>query len=90
MLLVGANLLMSGFAALTRMDPGFRPDHLMTFDITTAEPYTGCHSFECLQQTILGRQAGETLAFASRRPAAEQNPPHPADFEFMRLGPSPE
>jgi predicted permease len=32
-LLVGANLLIAGFLNLTRRDPGFRPDNLLTFDI---------------------------------------------------------
>ena len=32
-LLVGANLLIAGFLNLTRRDPGFRSDHLLTFDI---------------------------------------------------------
>lgn len=32
-LLVGAELLIASFAHLVRHDPGFRPDHLLTFDI---------------------------------------------------------
>ncbi len=36
-LLVGAELLMAGFLHLSRRDPGFRPDHLLTFDIGVPE-----------------------------------------------------
>jgi predicted permease len=32
-LLVGAELLMAGFLNLTQRDPGFRTDHLLTFDV---------------------------------------------------------
>ena len=54
----------------------------------TADDERGRHSFERLQQTLLGRQAGEALALASRRPVAEQDPPHPADLELLRPRPS--
>jgi len=33
-LLSGAGLMINSFARLTRVDPGFRPDQLMTFDIS--------------------------------------------------------
>ena len=33
MLLVGAEVLIAGFLYVMRRDPGFRPDHLLTFDI---------------------------------------------------------
>jgi predicted permease len=33
MLLIGAELLTAGFLQLVRRDPGFRPDHLLTFNV---------------------------------------------------------
>jgi predicted permease len=36
-LLVGAELLMASFLHLTQRDPGFRADHLLTFDIGVSE-----------------------------------------------------
>ena len=36
-LLVGAELLTAGFLQLVRRDPGFRPDHLLTFNVGFSE-----------------------------------------------------
>ena len=39
-LLVGAELLMASFLQLSRRDPGFRSDHLLTFHIGLPEANT--------------------------------------------------
>jgi putative ABC transport system permease protein len=39
-LLVGAELLIASFVYLVRRDPGFRPDHLLTFDIGASDTTT--------------------------------------------------
>lgn len=38
MLIIGAITLARGFAALNRIDPGFRRDHILTFRITLSKP----------------------------------------------------
>lgn len=79
MLLVGANLLMSGLLALTRTDPGFRPDHLVAFDITTAEPYT-IEQEVALSDRVLGR-----MAAVPGVSAAAAGSPLPLQGHVMRL-----
>ena len=79
MLLVGANLLMSGFATLMRMDPGFRPDHLVTFDITTAEPYTD------EQEVALSDRVLEQVAAVPGVETAAAGSPLPLEGHVMRL-----
>jgi hypothetical protein len=39
-LLTGAELLMASFVYLARRDPGFRPDHLLTFEISQTDAQT--------------------------------------------------
>ena len=79
MLLVGANLLMSGLVALTRTDPGFRPDHLVAFDITTAEPYTDEQEV-ALSDRVLGQ-----MAAVPGVSAAAAGSPLPLQGHVMRL-----
>ena len=79
MLLVGANLLMSGLLALTRTDPGFRPDHLVAFDITTAEPYT------IEQEVALSDRVLAQMAAVPGVNAAAAGSPLPLQGHVMRL-----
>jgi len=39
LLLAGAGLLVKSFAKLVHVDPGFRPDHVLTFDLTLDAKY---------------------------------------------------
>jgi putative ABC transport system permease protein len=39
LLLAGAGLLVKSFAKLVRVDPGFRPDHVLTFDLSLDAKY---------------------------------------------------
>ena len=79
MLLAGASLLMSGFATLTRMDAGFRSDHLVTFDITTAEPYTD------EQEVALSERVLAQMAAIPGVQTAAAGSPLPLQGHVMRL-----
>lgn len=66
-LLVGAAMLMSGFVHLMRRDPGFRADHLLTFDIgvsdaqrTVAQQIAFCDRLLDRMTAIPGVQAAAT------------------------------
>ena len=65
--LVSANLLIAGFLNLTRRDPGFRSDHLLTFDIglpqsqyAVAEQVAFCDRLLERMRAIPGVQAAAT------------------------------
>jgi putative ABC transport system permease protein len=54
-LLVGAGLMMKSFVRLTRVDPGFNPDHLLVFNIGPAR------SADAMQQTNFYRGGIERI-----------------------------
>ncbi len=55
-LLIGAGLLVRSFVRLERTDPGFRPDHLLTFQITLPPArYKGDTQLAAFQRTLLER-----------------------------------
>jgi putative ABC transport system permease protein len=73
-LLVGAGLLMRSFAQLTRVDPGFNPDHLLTMRVQgpPTVPFDRQRSaafFEQLQQRLAGLPGVLAAGSVSRLPA---------------------
>src|SRR3989441_425691 len=68
-LLVGAGLMFRSFQRLLSVDPGFRPDHLLTLDVALPETKypDGARQTEFLRQTLdrLGALPGVTSAAAA-------------------------
>jgi predicted permease len=79
-LLVGAALLTSSLVSLTRRDPGFRTDHLLTFDIGI--PHAGSYSVP--QQIAFGDRLIESLRALPGVQAAGAGTPLPLQGHEMR------
>ena len=69
-LLVGAELLMASFLHLVRRDPGFRTDHLLTFDIGLSE----AHNTVARQITFCDRLLERMAAIPGVQVAATGTP----------------
>ncbi|HET9795933.1 MAG TPA: ABC transporter permease [Thermoanaerobaculia bacterium] len=55
LLLAGAGLLVKSFANLVRVDPGFRPDHVLTFDLSLDAKYKDPASRSAFYRDLLAR-----------------------------------
>jgi len=53
LLLAGAGLLVKSFARLVHVDPGFRPDHVLTFDLTLDAKYKDPASRSSFYRSLL-------------------------------------
>jgi putative ABC transport system permease protein len=75
MLLIGAGLLLKSFARLRQIDPGFRPDHLLTMQVQLPDPRypqprTRIRFFSELQQRLAGLPGVISASTVSRLPIA--------------------
>jgi putative ABC transport system permease protein len=71
MLLIGAGLLLKSFARLRQIDPGFRPDHLLTMQVQLsgpryAQPRGRIRFFSELQQRLAGLPGVVSASTVSR------------------------
>ncbi|MGH9442063.1 MAG: ABC transporter permease [Thermoanaerobaculia bacterium] len=54
LLLVGAGLLVKSFSRLLRVDPGFQPGHVLTFDLSLDSKYKDTAAQSAFFRTLLG------------------------------------
>ena len=76
-LLVGAELLIAGFLHLVHRDPGFRPDHLLTFDIGLPEAQYDAARRIAFSDRLLeapGNDSGRAGGVDGRAAAARRTP----------------
>ncbi|MBK5294089.1 MAG: ABC transporter permease [Acidobacteriia bacterium] len=79
-LLVGAELLIAGFLNLVRRDPGFRPDHLLTFGIGVSEAQSSIPGQIAFRDQLL-----ERLRVIPGVQAAAMGRPLPLQGHQMRI-----
>ena len=75
-LLVGAGLMLKSFVRLTRVDPGFNPEHLLVFNIglpASAEPVRQRAFYEQAVERIRAVPGVERVGAVSRLPLAGGN-----------------
>jgi len=75
-LLVGAGLLVKSFARLMDVDPGFGPDHLLTFNLGLPSSTDPAHQLAFYQQVLQRLQAlpgAQAVGAVSRLPLAGGN-----------------
>ncbi|HEY3662297.1 MAG TPA: ABC transporter permease [Chthoniobacterales bacterium] len=75
-LLVGAGLMMKSFVRLTKVDPGFNPDHLLIFNIglpASAEPARQNAFYAQVVERLHAVPGVETVGAVSRLPLAGGN-----------------
>ena len=75
-LLVGAGLLVKSFARLMDVNPGFDPDHLLTFNLALPSSTDSAHQFAFYQQVVQRLQAlpgVRAVGAVSRLPLAGGN-----------------
>ena len=75
-LLVGAGLLVKSFSRLMNVNPGFDPDHLLTFNLGLPPATDAAHQTAFYQQVVGGLQAlpgVESVGAVSRLPLAGGN-----------------
>jgi putative ABC transport system permease protein len=75
MLLIGAGLLLKSFARLRQIDPGFRPDHLLTMQVQLsgpryAQPRSRIGFFSAVRQRIATLPGVVSASTVSRLPVA--------------------
>jgi predicted permease len=85
-LLVGAGLLLRSFARLTHVDPGFRPDHLVVFDVALSDKKyeydAPTNAFvNDVQQRLAALPGTQSVAVAADRPI-DPNPLFEASTSF--------
>jgi putative ABC transport system permease protein len=80
-LLVGSELLLASFLEVVRRDPGFRPDHLLTFEIGLSEP-----RYPVAQQILFSDRLLERLRTIPGVQAAATGSPLPLQGHVMRIG----
>jgi predicted permease len=85
-LLVGAGLLLRSFERLTHVDPGFRPDHLVVFDVALSnkkyEYDAPTNAFvNDVQQRLAALPGTQSVAVAADRPI-DPNPLFEASTSF--------
>jgi len=90
MLLAGAGLLLASFVNLTRVNPGFDPSHVLTFETTLPEfKYGTTHALSIFYKAVLDRVRNlpgvEGIANVTSLPT-ERGPDLPFDIEGRMAG----
>jgi putative ABC transport system permease protein len=80
-LMVGAELLMGTFMHLIQRDPGFRPDHLLTFDVALPES-----RYSASQRIGFTEQLFEELKAIPSVTSVSSGSPLPLQGHEMRIG----